>query len=245
MELQIGKMTSRQLATWFGLSYNTYKNDISKYLDILNWYCTFEKIYGGVIIQTVDKAIYDKTYNPQAQQIYLDEISRCVEEQGGLSSITGMARKCVSEKIFTSFDQAKRLLTIAGKQLFGKTANVMSYGPKGVREYVWGIKIDDFNHYRFMTVEEEQLFNEIIQTKYMKDPDIVKKTELLKESLKNNEITVDQYFAQEEELQGLYSFKGCIFAFKEETGEQISRCTKHELMDTISFAQKEGNFEFQ
>lgn len=243
MELQLGKMTSRQLAAWFGLSYNTYKNDIPKYLEILDWYCTFDKIYGGVIIKTIDKAIYDKAYNPQAQQVYLDEITRCVEEQGGLSSIAGMARKCVAEKIFASFDQAKRLLTIAGKQLFGETANTMSYGPKGVREYVWGIKIDNFNHYRFMTIEEEQLFDNIIQTKYMRDPDTVKKTELLKESLKNKEISIDEYFEQEEELQGLYSFKGCIFAFREETGEQISRCTKHQLMDTINFA-KEGSFEF-
>lgn len=231
-------MTSRELAEWFGKSYNTYKNNISKYLEILNWYCEFEKIYGGVNIISIDKEEYDKLFNPEVQKIYLEEIIRCVKEQDGLASIAGMARKYVLEKTFSSFDQAKRLLTIAGRQLFGKPTDITSFGTEGRREYVWGIKIDDYNHYRFMTTDEEKLFDDIITKLYMVEPDRVKKIALLKEALRNKEIDVDEYFEREDEILGKHSFKDCIFAFKDETGEQIARCTKHELMQTIEFAKK-------
>ena len=33
--LKLGKMTSRELAAWLGISYNSYKNNIPKYLKII------------------------------------------------------------------------------------------------------------------------------------------------------------------------------------------------------------------
>lgn len=48
MKLKLGKMTSREIAEWFGRSYYSYRNNIDKYLDQLGYYCEFEKVYGGI-----------------------------------------------------------------------------------------------------------------------------------------------------------------------------------------------------
>ena len=81
-----------------------WQNGLEKAIIHINWYCEFEKIYGGVNIISIDKEEYDKLFNPEVQKIYLEEIIRCVKEQDGLASITGMARKYVLEKTFSSFD---------------------------------------------------------------------------------------------------------------------------------------------
>lgn len=43
MELKIGKMTSREIAKWLGISYNTYRNDIDKYLEKVTFLLILKK----------------------------------------------------------------------------------------------------------------------------------------------------------------------------------------------------------
>jgi hypothetical protein len=74
VELKEGKWSSRSLAEWFGVSYNTYKNDISKYLEQLEFYCDFEKIYGGVTITEVYVSVYNKNLNMTDRALYVEEI---------------------------------------------------------------------------------------------------------------------------------------------------------------------------
>lgn len=47
LKLILGKMTGKQLAEWFQISYTTYKNKTTKYLKKLENYCSFEKVYGA------------------------------------------------------------------------------------------------------------------------------------------------------------------------------------------------------
>lgn len=42
MKLKLGKMKSQDMAIWFKISYNTYKNNIPNYLAKLEDYCDFE-----------------------------------------------------------------------------------------------------------------------------------------------------------------------------------------------------------
>ena len=53
MKLILGKMTSKQLAQWFGVLPSTYSHNIPSYLSRLEDYCKFEKVYGGVIISEI------------------------------------------------------------------------------------------------------------------------------------------------------------------------------------------------
>lgn len=227
-------MSSRELANWFSLSYNTYKNNIAKYLIRLEDYCEYEKIYGGVIIKEIYVEEYDNQLTIRDQTIYLDEIKECVAHQDGLSTLSGMARKYAEQGLYNSEHTARRRLTKAGENLFGITKDLTSAGPAGMREYLWAIKLDDYNHYRLMTEAEEKRFDEIIANCYSIEPEKIKKAKLLEDQLRNKEITTDEYFRVQDTL-GLDTFKDCIFKFKEETGEMIVRCTKHDILETLQF----------
>lgn len=228
MELKIGKNSSKELAQWFNVSYNTYKNNISKYLSILEDYCKFEKIFGGAIIEEIYIKEYDKNLNVKDKKIYTDEINYCIERQNGLSTVAGMARKYVRQGEYENENTARRRLNKSGVELFGKTDGLSAAGEIGVREYVWAIKVNDFNQYRFMTEEEEQIFNDIIMSCFSGDVETIKSLGLLDDMLKNKEIDVDEYFEKKERF-GNYNFQGCLFQFKKETGEVLVRATKHQL----------------
>jgi hypothetical protein len=94
--------------------------------------------------------------------------------------------------------------------LFGETKELISAGEVGMREYVWAIKLDDFNRYRAMTEEEEKRFDEIISSCHAASPEKIKRAALLEESLRNKEINNDEYFELKDRL-GLDTFKDCIF----------------------------------
>lgn len=232
MKLKLGKMTSKEMAIWFNLSYNTYKNKIAYYLEKLEDYCEFERIYGGIIVKEIYIEEYDKNLSINDQKLVLEEIRSCIETQGGLSTISGMSRKCVKNQIFPSISTAKKRISKASLNLFGETKTLTSHGTAGSREYLWAIKLDDYNHYRYMTKEEEKRFDDIICTCYAIKPEQVKQAALLENQLKEKEIDVDEYFELKNRL-GLNTFKDCIFKFKEETGYMIVKCTKHEIENSM------------
>lgn len=228
MTLHLGKMTSREIATWLGLSYNTYKNNIAKYLDLLPLYCNYEQVYGGIIVNEIYIDTYDKAGEVKDKQCYLQEIEECVQTQDGLSTLSGMSRKFVRKGIYSNEHTARRRLAKAGVELFGVTKEIMSHGDAGSREYMWAIKLDDYNHYRLLTPDEEKRFDDIISAYYSSNVERVKKAALLTDSLRAKTIDSDEYFEQIDRL-GLNVFQDCIFQFRNETGYMIVRCTQHEL----------------
>ena len=234
MELHLGKMTSKELADWFNITYNTLRNRGNVYYDKLADYCVFERVYGGIEIKEIFISKYDKTLNLKDKKKYLEEIEACVENQSGLSTISGMARKFEAEGYFESERSGIRRLTKVGKELFGETADLIGHGEVGTREYMWAIKINNFNRYRMFTEEEEKRFDEIIASCYSSNPEKIKKASLLEKTLRDGEIDVKDYFETKDRL-GLNSFLDCIQKFKEETGLIVVRCTKHQIVECRDF----------
>ena len=238
MKLKTGKMTSKELAQWFGVSYGHYRNVTKKFLKALELYCDFEPVYGGIIISKVHIEVYDKGMVEHDKELYLKEIEYCIENQDGLSTISGMARKYVAQGVYESEGTARRRLTAAGETLFGKTSMILSFGEKGERSYIWAIKLGDMNRYRLMTEEERKLFNEIISDTYASQPEKIKQAKILENRLRKKEIDVDEYF-NTIDLLALDTFKDCIFAFRDRTGYLIVRCTEHELRESMEFLEQE------
>lgn len=58
MNLHLGKMKTREIAEWFGISYGGFRNKKEEKLKELSFYCCYEVIYGGIIITD----IYISTY---------------------------------------------------------------------------------------------------------------------------------------------------------------------------------------
>ena len=201
MELKEGKMSSKSIAAWLGVSYGTYKNNISKYLEKLSDFCEFEPVYGGVIITQVYIPVYDKTLRIKCDKMFIEEIRRCAAEQSGLASIAGMARKFVANGSFDSFSTAKRQLTQSSRKLFGKIEGFQGEGIAGLREYLWAVKLNDYNKYRLLTPEEEKRFDEIIEMLYTSQAQRVKKAALLEEAYRKDEtMSKEEYFEQKERL---------------------------------------------
>jgi hypothetical protein len=151
VELKIGKMRTEDLANWFNIKYGTFRKNPNKYLDILKSYCDYEKIYGGVIINEIYISEYVKNMNVKDREKYLEEIKLCVKNQDGLSTLSGMSRKLLKEGYFTSEYTGRYRLAKVGKELFGDTKELISHGTEGSREYVWAIKVNDYNVYRSLT----------------------------------------------------------------------------------------------
>lgn len=47
--LKKGKMTSKNLAAWFGISYKYYMNHRKEKLEELKSFCDYDEVYGGYI----------------------------------------------------------------------------------------------------------------------------------------------------------------------------------------------------
>lgn len=228
MSLHLGKMTRQELAQWFGVSYGSFRNKSQHYFDLLEDYCTFEVIYGGVNIIDIDIYEYDKDRNIKNEQMFMQEIQQCVDTQDGLSTIAGMARKFTSQGKFTKVNTAERSLRKTGNRLFGVTKELGSHGEKGFREYIWAIKIDDMNIYRLMTKEEEEKFDDFIEKYYSSATDKIKMLALLEDTFETTDMEKKEYLLEKKKL-GLDLFGQVIKLFHAETGLLVVKCTKHEL----------------
>ena len=231
-------MTSEEIAKWMGITYGSFRKNPEKRLELLESHASFEKVYGGFIIKEIYVPVYDKTLNKKDDEKYLQEIRNC---QDGLSTLSGMARK------FKAYDedyknlterQIKRRMTASGKRLFGETKDLTAMGLAGSREYLWAIKLDNFNHYRLLTEEEEERFNNIISSLYATDPERIKKAALLEEKFLKSDMSKEEYITQKER-ENLCIFKDCIFQFKDETGFMIVHCTKHQLLQEFKISAED------
>ena len=158
MRLTLGKMTSKQLAQWFGVLPTSYSHNIPNYLSRLEDYCKFEKVYGGVIISEIYIEEYDRGLKFKDEKMYLEEIKECVETQDGLSTLSGMVRKIERENsTLKGFRNGTMRMSKAGTKLFGDPTVAGKPGKVGSREYIWAIKLNDYNGYRLMTEEEEKI----------------------------------------------------------------------------------------
>lgn len=244
MKLQLGKMKTKDLATWFGVSLGRFHNASAKFYEKLTNFCDYERVYGGVIIKEIYFDTYDKHFDAKVEKFIIDELMRCIEENDGLATISGMARLFVIEERFSSFSTAKRTLSKILTRLFGEIKEKGIYGEIGSREYVWGIKLDDYNHYCFMTEKESRLFDEIITDFYSRNPEIIKKAALFADAVNQGEMSAEDYFTIMNSKENEYlSFKKCIMDFNDRTNHIVARTTKYEIFKSYFelYVQKLNN----
>ncbi len=88
-ELKLGKVSSKELAEWFGIAYSTFRNTKKKRLLDLSNYCDFIENGKGIEVKEIYFSKYDKGY-AKDDEVYLREVKASNEH---ISSIAGMARK--------------------------------------------------------------------------------------------------------------------------------------------------------
>lgn len=228
MTLTLGIMKNEELATWFNIKLKTFKDGRKKYLSKLKSFAKFTEIRGGVVIEEIYIPTYVKNLDDDVK-LYLQEAQKA---EDNITSISGISELLCAKEEFNNVGlrTMEGRMARAGIKAFGITKEEESRGIYGSREYVWAIKLYDApNHYRYMTREEEQRFDEIIVSFYTSSADRVKKAALLEEAFKSDtSMTKEQYFEAKERLN-LNVFTDVIWQFKSETGLQIVKATAHDI----------------
>ena len=219
-------MTSKELAEWMGIKYPTYRKNIKDRLEYLKHFAEFDEVYGGVIITKIYIEEFVKNISDD-DTFFNNEIDRCVKEQEGFASITGIANIAKKEIEYKNLSdsQIRRRMSSAGKRNYGDFGSVEG-GIKGVREREWAIKINDENGYRPLTEEEHNIFLEIISIFYKAEPEKILEKKKLEIQLRNDEIDTNRYF----ELIDAYEldfFPDIYIEFTKRTGEQVALATQY------------------
>lgn len=235
--LRLGKMSSKEIAEWMGITYGTYKNSSQKRLEYLKNFAKFTPCYGGVMIEEIYLDTFVKNIS-EDDKVYVNEIKQCNE---GLSTVAGMIRKLKlknEEYKDISEDTLYKRMSKAGDRTFGRTVEQDSKGTCGSRHYVWAVRVDKYNYYRRMTEEEEIIYKQLLN-EYCDDEktqEQIEKDALVLDAFKNHEITAEEY--AEYKLYSCNFFTEVVGKFKSRTGFLLVRTTKHEL-DRI---EEEANY---
>lgn len=226
-ELRLGKMTTRELAAWMGISYNTFKKDSEKRYEELEPYAKFKKIYGGVIIEEVYVKEYDKKGFSETHFNYIN----CLDQtKDGLMTVSALATLLAKKNLLPRDireEAARKRLTQSRNYLYGKPEREKDgVGLIGTDRYVWAVKLSGYNNYRQMTEQERQIFSDAI--------DIVMTSKNEKEKL----MSYGLYLMDREEDEEVKeipnsndflkaSFKKVLDLFYDKTGFRLVRATEH------------------
>lgn len=240
--LIIGKISTKDLASWFGISYSTFRKKSTKLLEELEIFCDYEKYYGGVSVTHIYIPKYYKDMTAQVSKVYLEEVK---ETKNYLSTVAGMARKLIKyyPDTWGQYSQSglEKKLRKAGNSLFGKT-NLPLYrhdqqerysGPYGYREYRWAIKVSDFNQYRFLTEDEQKAFGILLDSYHVTKEDIALKEQYDKQKLK--ELEEDKITKEEYILAMSHSelFPDLLDKFRDATGLSLAKATYHDIQESV------------
>lgn len=232
MNLKLGKMTTKELAEWMGIKYGSFRNNTEKRYKILEQYCKFKRVYGGIEVEEIYVSTYSGDLESHDIRVYLEEVRQAPNHLVSISGITRKAQHEREEYQDIAFNTARNRFSKAGLHSFGKTnfqEDRCAYsGPYGYREYVWAVKISDMNEYRYMSEEEEKYFDKTLEYFFQLPAEKIKTMALLDEALKNGELDIQEYFNKKENL-GLDSFKEVINKMLNDCGILIVRCTRHEI----------------
>lgn len=222
-QLRLGKITTRELADWFGISADRYRHTKQQKLEILADYCDFDEIYGGVEIKEIYMDTYDKNLNKRIDKMVLQEI----KETNGLMSISGMARKLGLSRY------EERLCSRSRAEMFGKFTEespAKAEGIFGYRKAVWAIKINDQDVYRKLLDEERDLWRQILDKFYNKkltDDEVLLKVQIAEFCVEHN-CSFEKYNQMLVDY-GLDFYGLAVSKFKDQTGLQIVHISEHEL----------------
>lgn len=192
MEIRKGdKLTLKDLAVFFNISYSTIKHTKEKRLQLFNSFCDYHLEGKKIVIDEVIFSTYEK-YQIDAYRIlsYLYGRLSDVEKQEQLdieerdetnyrmNSFSGMAsvfKEIYSKDYGLLSDRSiiTKVKRIADKY-FGTTINPkkeytfkelieITEGIYGVKNYVWAIKLEGKNEYRALSAEEIKLFNKCLK----------------------------------------------------------------------------------
>lgn len=254
--LKIGKISSKELADWFGISYGTYRNNKEQKLEELKLYCEFQEIYGGI---NISKIIDEKhlEYTKASKQNYEIIKSAFTEEwsKDGIDTCSNVAIKIYDKHSneLTITDTTTYNYTIkARNELFG--IPWIGVGSLGSCIYLWCKKEYDNNGaiiYTQFTDEEDKIRKDLMKKYFSTD---IEKEIFIAEMVEAGEITKEEAYDALCEMKNLHKagFLGFLKALKAAVGCDVSKATlirkeedKIEFIDDGKLVIKDGDFNWK
>ena len=194
-ELKLGKITLKELASWFGISYGSIRNKREKYFQELEEYADFKAgERGGVEILNIYIPIYVKKDNNYQQ---IKQKIPAAWDKSGLDLKKNVAQKLYSKEEFSiKYSTVYSYVCKASNELYGKPSSLEG-GEIGNCHWVLCVKDQNTGKLRWFTYEENQQKQEL-RAKYFneRNQEEKKKQEIresLKLQLKKNEISKEDY----------------------------------------------------
>lgn len=194
-ELKLGKITLKELASWFGISYGSIRNKREKYFKELEEYADFKAgERGGVEILNIYIPVYVKKDNNYQQ---IKKQVPAAWDKSGLDLKKNVAQKLYSKEEFSiKYSTVYSYVCKASNELYGKPSSLEG-GEIGNCHWVLCVKDQNTGKLRWFTYEENQQKQEL-RAKYFneRNQEEKKKQEIresLKLQLKKNEISKEDY----------------------------------------------------
>lgn len=220
MRLTQGFISTKDLATWFGVSYGAFRNRAESFYKRLEDFAEFEKVRGGVKIIEVYFEVYDKNQH-KVDLILAKEI---YESETKLATMSGMARKFKSEFDNVKDWSVRSCFSKSRDKLFGDT---IVPGILGSRSRVWAVKVDDNNTYRSLSNKEIETFKQLVKRSQMED-DHEKLMDLV-HSMKYDESLTKEKFLLLVDKDNLDFYESVIENFNIITGLKLVQVNSFEL----------------
>lgn len=219
MELKLGKMTSKELAAWFGISYGSYRVCKKEKLGELSDYAEFDEIYGGVLIKKIrGEGSYIKE-GRKSKEIVLKAFDEEWSETG-LDTCSSVAIKI--------YDKHRNELTIAPTTTYNYTVEARNElygkpfgadGKLGNCRYIWVKATDQRDGTKLLELfnEEEEKIKRDLMNKYFSTD--AEKEVMVAEMVNRGELTKEEAYDTLVEMKHLNN--AGFMAFKAELEEKI------------------------
>jgi hypothetical protein len=175
-QLHLGEMKNQEVADWFGVGLNTYRNKkrtSTAYLTQLEEYCAFKEKRGGIEVLE----IYMSEYVPKKSRtdsICKEIAERWTSQPDGYSTAVYLLRDYMGEHCEDAaaallWDYNERTLTqkiCSYRQQWWGNGRTVTTGTRGGSKRIQGVKDKETDMPRLMTAEEEKLRNKILDDYY-------------------------------------------------------------------------------
>ena len=217
-------MTNAELAEWFGIKPNSFRNTKTQKLEELKRFAEFEVEKTKVRITKIYKSVYVKKKSAD-YSIVKEEFTQ-VYNKSKIDTASNVSKKIYRKrkddltiKESTTYEYTKA----ARNELYGKP--FVGCGERGVCRYIWAKQIGEGQYERFN--DTEQAIYKRLLVKYFKGAD--EKTIFVRDMIKRGEITEEEAWGVYEDMmnleQGFMNFK---IEMEEAIGYPIVRVTEIE-----------------
>lgn len=190
MELKLGKMTQKELAEWFGISYNTLKTHPAtkaKRLELLKSFADYHIEKKTIYIDKIHIPVYSKAYDIVKEEFPKTWHENKIDTCARVGAEIYYKNKEVSSQV--KLDTAQTYTCRVKKEFYGRN-HIKECGTKGYSEYIWG-KILPGGQCEELSPEEKEIVKECSQESYGKT--LSDKVALLADAFNKHEITEQEF----------------------------------------------------